>query len=115
MDVSTLAGSWELNYITGPRIAFEGLYPDKKPTIQFDIAEKRFFGNTSCNSYNGALDAANGKITIPENITLTKMFCPGQGEATFLDILKKVNRYSVEGKTLTLFMDDVAMMRFEKQ
>ena len=26
----------DLDYISGPRIAFEGLYPDKKPQISFN-------------------------------------------------------------------------------
>ena len=29
-EIPKLAGTWELNYITGSRIAFEGLYPQKK-------------------------------------------------------------------------------------
>ena len=32
-----LSGTWKLFYITGPRIAFEGLYPNKKPQIKIDI------------------------------------------------------------------------------
>lgn len=47
--VSKLDGTWELNYISGPRIAFDGLYPDKKPTIVFDSKENRVSGNSSCN------------------------------------------------------------------
>ena len=36
-DNSKISGTtWELDYISGPRIAFEGLYPDKKPQISFN-------------------------------------------------------------------------------
>ncbi len=35
-DYSALPGTWELNYISGKRIAFEGLYPDKKPQISLN-------------------------------------------------------------------------------
>ena len=44
---TSLEGTWELNYITGPRIAFGGLYPNKKPTIIFDLKENRISGNAS--------------------------------------------------------------------
>jgi heat shock protein HslJ len=32
-------GAWELNYISGAKIAFEGLFPNKKPTIIFELAK----------------------------------------------------------------------------
>ena len=35
--------TWELEYISGPRIAFEGLYPNKKPQITFDQKETKVF------------------------------------------------------------------------
>ena len=34
---ASLDGTWELNYVAGPRIAFNGLYPNNKPTITFDL------------------------------------------------------------------------------
>src|SRR5690606_27494349 len=39
-----LEGTWELDYISGPRIAFAGLYPNKKPILTFDMAEGRVSG-----------------------------------------------------------------------
>ena len=57
-----LDGTWQLNYITGPRIAFDGLYPDKKPTIVFDIKENKISGNNSCNQYLGKLIMDGNKI-----------------------------------------------------
>lgn len=110
-----LNGTWDLNYISGPRITFEGLYPDKKPYLTFDVANKRFTGNTSCNSLNAAYTSEGNNITFLDGAT-TMMACPGQGESTFLSMLKKVNRYAVsEGNTLNLLIDDVAVMRFTKR
>ncbi len=43
---TVLNGTWELNYISGRKITFEGLYPDKKPAISFDMSNKKFSGNT---------------------------------------------------------------------
>ena len=110
-----LQGTWQLNYITGPRISFEGLYPNEKPTITFDVARKRISGNTSCNSFSGPFDTDGAKISFSEPLATTKMACPGEGESIFMQTLKKINTYDVtEGYTLSLISDGVASMRFTK-
>jgi len=114
-DLSKLEGSWELNYISGPRIAFNGLYPGKKPELSFDLAEKRFSGNSSCNSFSGKLVADDSSINFNEPMIATKMACPGEGEAIFFEMIKKVNKYEVAGDTtLNFMMGDIAIMRFKK-
>lgn len=114
--LSQLGGTWELNYISGPRIAFNGLYPGKKPTIKFDIAEKRFSGNTSCNSFSGQLIADDTGINFTKPFMMTKMACPGEGETTFVEMLKKVSTYSISNDTtLNFMMGDIAIMRFHKK
>jgi heat shock protein HslJ len=114
-NLAALDGKWQLNYITGPRIAFDGLYPDNKPTITFDLKRNKISGNTSCNNFSSPLNASGKKISFKDAMAMTKMACPGEGETVFLQALKKVNSYDVTaGYTLTLLMDDVAMMRFTK-
>lgn len=113
-----LNGSWQLNYISGPRIAFDGLYPDKKPTINFDVKESRVSGNNSCNSYSGMLKVDGNKISFKDSkMAATMMACSGQGEQVFMSTLEKIDSYSVseDGKTLNFIMGDIAMMRFEKK
>lgn len=115
---ATLAGTWELNYITGPRIAFDGLYPNNKPTITFDLKENRVSGNNSCNSYSGNLLIDGNKINFNDaKMITTMMACEGQGEQVFMSTLVKINTYSIseDGKTLNFIMGDIAMMRFEKK
>lgn len=115
-DLNELNGTWELNFISGPRIAFEGLYPDRKPFIAFDVAGGRVSGNTSCNNFNGKLNASGSKISFADPMAMTKMFCEGQGESTFMSILSKVDSWTItEGNTLNLKMGDVNMMRFVKK
>ncbi|WP_163399289.1 META domain-containing protein [Flavobacterium fluviatile] len=116
--VSKLEGTWELNYITGPRIAFDGLYPNKKPSINFDTKENLVSGNNSCNSYTGKLNVTDNKIDFTEPMAATKMMCLyGQGEQVFMSTLSKVTSYSVtdDGKTLNLISGDIATMRFTKK
>lgn len=114
--LSQLGGTWELNYISGPRIAFNGLYPGKKPIIKFDIAEKRFSGNTSCNSFSGQLIADDAAINFTKPFMMTKMACPGEGETTFVEMLKKASTYTITNdSTLNFMMGDIAIMRFSKK
>ena len=114
-DLSKLGGSWELNYISGPRIAFNGLYPGKKPQMVFNLADKRVSGNSSCNSFSGKLQADDTSINFNEPLIVTKMACPGEGEAVFFEMLKKVNKYAITGDTtLNFMMGDIAIMRFKK-
>lgn len=117
-SVSKLEGNWELNYISGPRIAFDGLYPNKKPTINFDLKENHISGNSSCNSFNGKLVLDGNKIDFTQPMAMTKMMCQnGQGEQVFMSTLEKITSYDVtdDGKTLNLISGDIAMMRFTKK
>lgn len=45
----------------------------------------------------------------------TMIFCEGGKEETFLNMLKKVNRYSVSDSVLTFLIGDVAVMCFGKK
>lgn len=115
-----IGGSWELNYISGPRITFNGLYPNKKPTIYFDLNENRVSGNNSCNSFNGKLVLTGNKIDFTQPMAVTKMMCmdgEGQGEQVFMNTLQKITSYSITdgGKTLNFISGDIAMMRFTKK
>ena len=117
-STTSLGGTWELNYITGPRIAFDGLYPDKKPTISFDSKENKVSGNNGCNQYFGALKVEGNKINFKDaKMGMTMMACPGQGENVYMKTLEKVDSYSIsqDGKTLNFIMGDIVMMRFQKQ
>ena len=113
---SELNGEWQLNYISGLRIAFDGLYPDKKPIIKFNLTENEIGGNTTCNGFSSKIILKGNEISIAEPFAKTMIFCEGGGETTFLNMLKKVNRYSTTNKnTLTFLIGDVAVMRFEKK
>lgn len=113
-ETDQLSGSWELNYISSTRIAFAGLYPDKKPVISFNFAEKAIMGNTSCNGFSSQYSMNGNTIKFADGLK-TMIFCEGGGEEAFLNMLKKVNRYSVSENTLNFLIDDVAVMRFGKK
>ena len=93
---TSIEGTWELNYITGPKIAFEGLYPNKKPTIIFDIKENKVYGNNSCNQYFGTLKVDGNKINFKDaKMGMTMMACPGEGEKVYMNTLEKIDSYSI--------------------
>ena len=115
-EATTLNGTWELNYITGPKIAFNAMYPDKKPQIKFNLTENEMGGTTSCNGFSSKIKIDGNKISIEEPFAKTMIFCEGGGETTFLNMLKKVNKYEVtNGNTLNFIIGDVAVMRFTKK
>jgi heat shock protein HslJ len=111
----SIEGTWELTYLTGPKIAFEGLYPDKKPTIAFNLQENKITGNNSCNQYFGALIIEGAKINFKDaKIGMTMMACEGNGDSLYMEALNKVESYTIteDGKTLNLLIGNVVMMRF---
>jgi len=112
-----LNGMWKLDYISGPRIAFEGLYPNQKPFMKIEVDSNRISGHTSCNRFFGKLHRSGNQISFKEGLGMTKMACPGEGESTFVNTLQKIDKYTVSnnGKTLNLLMGDIALMRFQRQ
>ncbi len=114
-NTAALGGRWQLNYISGSRIAFDGLFPKEKPFVVFNVKDSALGGNTSCNSFSSKMVMNGNKITLA-NPLQTMMYCEGGGEKAFTNMLVKTTGYAVsaDGKTLNFLMDDVATMRFEK-
>ncbi len=112
--VSIYNTTWELEYISGTKIAFEGLYPEVKPTLILNEKEMTYGGNSSCNAYTGSFTYENNLLQFGQT-TQTMRFCEGGGEQAFFGMLKKVSKPVIDsdGKLL-LLMDDVPMMRFKK-
>jgi len=114
-EETKLNASWELNYITGPRIAFDGLYPDKKPTLIFNLPESEVGGNSSCNGFGGKVKLEGSNISFTDPIS-TMMACPGNGEQTFFKTLKTVTSYKLEDdNTLSLLAGEIPVMRFVRK
>lgn len=117
-ESSKLAGEWELKSISGPQIDFNDLYPNKKPTITFDISTNRVFGNTSCNNFNGKMNVDGNKISFTEPMAMTRMACmDGNGETVFMEALSQINNFSVSSdyKTLRLNSADNEKLVFVKK
>jgi heat shock protein HslJ len=112
---ATLDGTWELNFLSGGSTPFDSLYPNKKPTMTFDLKNGQVSGSTGCNRFSGKLNVDGNKLNFSAPMALTKMFCPGEGENRFMEELKKVTAYAINENTLTFIMGDIAVMRFERK
>ena len=113
-DTDIYDTTWELEYLSGPKIAFEGLFPDRKPNISFNSDTKRVEGTASCNGYRAEFTINGNKISFGEPGPTTMMYC-GEGEKYFLNTIAKVNGYRIDGKgKLHLMLDDNTIMRFKK-
>ncbi len=97
---SSLDGTWNLTSFNGQAVA--NLFPDRQPFINFNLADKKVNGNTSCNSFNGTINIEGSNMKFPEAMAMTRMSCPGQGEQIFLEALKKVTSWSISGAELEL-------------
>jgi len=111
---SELAGTWELDYIQGGNTPFNELFPQGKPTINFDLNAKKVNGKGACNNYNATVEINGRNIKIGP-VASTRMGCPGNGEGLYFETLQKVNVISVNGDTMTLIIGDVAVMRFARR
>lgn len=116
ISMDTLSASaWELEYITGTRIAFEGLFPEKKPTLDFRLGKGVLGGNTGCNGFSTSVLINGDKIKIDENHPMTMRYCEGGGEQQFLKMLYKADQFKIdEDGKLVLLMNGIESMRFHK-
>lgn len=110
-----LNGTWELNYISGAKIAFNGMFPDKKPLLVFDFPKPEVSGNGGCNGYSAKVKVEANKITFGDPLS-TMMFCEGNGEPVYFKTLKKVTSYNIsDNNILNLVMGDIAVLRFTRK
>lgn len=110
-----LNGSWELDYIAGQKIPFDSLFLLKKPWLTFNTIANEITGNSGCNSIAAKLDATENKISFKGAMTMTKIFCQGEGEKIFMETLQSVSTCSVLDNSLTLVMGDIAIMHFKRK
>ena len=111
-----IIGNWDLTYISGKKIAFKGLFPDKIPLMVFTEGKNdEVNGNAGCNSFLSKILLLNDHgISIAQPLAMTLMACTGEGEKTFLETLQLVNKYEVSNDKLTFFQNDIPLMIFVK-
>lgn len=115
-QASALYGpQWELEYLSGPRIAFEALFPDKKPVLTFEQSTGMVVGNSGCNGYSAPFELDGSSIRFGEEGPSTLMYC-GEGENFFRATLQKIGGWNIDEQgRLNLLTGEVPMMRFHRR
>lgn len=107
---------WELEFITGTRIAFEGLYEDEKPTLKFDNESNRVNGSNSCNGYSYKYNLKGNKLAFTEPGPATLRYCEGEGDKAFLKMMEKVETFNIdENNNFNLIANGITLLRFKKK
>lgn len=88
---------WKLVEIMGKKLT------DTEAFISFATQNNKVFGNNSCNVFNGSYEIKNGNQITLSQIATTMRACMNETVQTpFMDVLKKVDNYSLNGNILTL-------------
>jgi len=113
---SPLQGDWQLHSIQLPGSERRTDFNGNIPAIRFDTAHNQSSGSTGCNRFSGSYFAVNGQMRFDmEKLALTRMACVGDNEGIFLDALKKITHYTIEGQALVMSSGNTAIMRWQKK
>jgi len=115
-DENKLNGNWQLTSIIDAKIAFDVLFPNKKPTLVFKLPSANISGNGGCNGYGGEVKIEGSNINFSK-IMHTMMACDGiNGENQFFKTLESATAYRVDADTnLILLKAGVSVMQFVKK
>ncbi len=105
----SLNGSWKLQMLFASdnnwKIA---------PYININLKDKTFSGNSSCNSISGKFTISDSYLAFDKNIISTKMACSGNYERSFLEVLLKINKYTLGKDELELAQGEIVLMKFTR-
>ncbi len=106
---------WRLVELEGaPAVASSG--GGREAHLRFAAEGMRVSGFTTCNNLFGGYEApGDGRLRFTQ-LGSTKMACVeperAQQEQRFMNVLQRVDRFAVDGDTLTLFENDRPVARF---
>jgi heat shock protein HslJ len=103
------SNTWELKTINGS--AFETKeFLTGTPYLLFQKSGK-LLGSTGCNNMMGTYKLKKACLQLDPG-AITRMACQGNGEAIFLDAMKKVQSMKIDAEKLTLSGDNKEIMTF---
>ena len=96
----TLDGTWKVISMNGVEEM------ENPPTITFNSEEKRVSGFTGCNNFFGSYDPDTKQMDFSKMGTTRKM-CPDMSvENNFLNNLREISHYQIEGNQLLFYNKD---------
>jgi heat shock protein HslJ len=109
-DTTKLGGLWFLQPVLASDTA-----TGKIPRLEFNLATKRFTGNTGCNNMSGEFDFTDTTLQFNQRIITTKMACVGYNERAFLESLLRTNSYKLQNGILILMFDQTELSRWTRK
>lgn len=110
LDDTTIAGHWVLQPVLSSDTA-----AGKIPTLNFNLATKKFTGNTGCNDMSGNFLVSGDSLSFNEQIVTTRKACEGYNEKAFIDNLTKTNHYKIEDGVLQLMHDQTILSKWTRK
>jgi heat shock protein HslJ len=107
---TTLAGTWVLQPVLASDTASGRL-----PSLTFDLASKKFTGNTGCNGMSGHFFMKGDSLAFSEQMVMTRKACEGYNEKAFIDNLSKTNRYKIVEGVLQLMSDQTILSKWTRK
>ena len=103
-DTSYSSGIQDSNYVletlNGKEVSKKD-YTTEIPQLRFNIKKGTVSGSSGCNRLNGEVKIIGNEISFL-NLAMTRMMCPGDGEANFLSALKKTKTFKTENDKIYL-------------
>ena len=109
-DTTKLDGLWFLQPVLASDTA-----TGKIPRIEFNLATKRFTGNTGCNNMSGTFDFTDSTLQFNQRIITTKMSCVGYNERAFLESLLQTNSYRLQNGILILMFNQTELSHWTRK
>jgi len=107
-DTSSGSGIQDSKYVLetlNDRKISEKDYTNEIPNLRFETKKGGVSGSSGCNRLNGEFKTSGNEISFSK-LAMTRMMCPGDGEANFLSALKNAKTFKTENDNLYL-MDGI--------
>ena len=112
-DIFALAGRWKLIAINEQPVLSE-TYTEGIPYLDIKENDAVVSGFTGCNLIQGQYKINGNQINFLQIIS-TKRYCEGIPEQQFLEVVEKVEAFSIDGKTLYLLSNETRILSFKKE
>jgi heat shock protein HslJ len=107
---TTISGMWILQPVLASDTA-----AGRIPQLNFNLATKKFAGNTGCNDISGSFFISQDSLAFNEHVIATRKMCQGYNEKAFVDNLTKTNHYKIVDGVLQLMNDQTILSKWTRK
>jgi heat shock protein HslJ len=113
--MNELGGGWVLAVFPHEKKTLAEVFGTRVIDLRFAPDSNRVSGSTGCNRFHGSYTADTAMLRFSPDMALTRMACPGNSEALFLNAMARVNRYRINEGQLELFQNKELVMVFARK